>query len=124
MNKMKNGILFLVALFFTSGLFAQKIKDGKDFMYYERFESAKDVFEKILASEPSNEEAVYYLGQAYIGLENVPAAKDLYLKKLAENPNSPLILAGVGHVELIEGKTADARNHFETAISLSKGKSI
>jgi tetratricopeptide (TPR) repeat protein len=30
----------------------------------------------------------------------------------------------MGHVELLEGKTQDARNRFETAISLSQGKSI
>ncbi|MEO7046831.1 MAG: tetratricopeptide repeat protein, partial [Ferruginibacter sp.] len=45
-------------------------------------------------------------------------------QKLSANPNSPLIMAGVGNIELLEGKTADARNHFETAISLSQGKSI
>ncbi|RYG33485.1 MAG: tetratricopeptide repeat protein, partial [Chitinophagaceae bacterium] len=29
-----------------------------------------------------------------------------------------------GHVELLEGKKADAKNRFETAISLSKGKNV
>ena len=43
---------------------------------------------------------------------------------LATNPNSPLLIAGMGHIELIEGKKQDARNRFETAISLSQGKSI
>lgn len=121
---MKSGLLFLATLLFMNAGFAQKVKDGKDFLYYERFESAKNVFEKILAVEPNNEEAIYGLGQAFIGLENVPAAKKLYLEKLQANPNSPLVMAGVGHVELIENKKEDARNHFETAISLSKGKSI
>ena len=121
---MKTGLLFLATLLFMNAGFAQKVKDGKDFMYYERYESAKSVFEKILVSDPSNEEAIYWLGQAFIGLENVPAAKRLYLEKLQQNPNSPLVMVGVGHVELIEDKKADARNHFETAISLSKGKSI
>ena len=50
--------------------------------------------------------------------------KKLYLEKLQQNPNSPLVMVGVGHVELMENKKEDARNHFETAISLSKGKSI
>lgn len=121
---MKSGLLFLATLLFMNAGFAQKVKDGKDFLYYERFESAKNVFEKILATDPNNEEAIYGLGQAFIGLDNVEAAKKLYLQKLQENPNSPLVMAGVGHVELIENKKADARNHFETAISLSKGKSI
>ena len=31
-------------------------------------------------------------------------------------------MQGLGHVELLLGKTQEARNHFETALSLSKGK--
>ena len=52
------------------------------------------------------------------------AAQDLYSKALQTNGNAPLLLAGMGNVELRMGKTADARQHFETAISLSKGKDI
>ena len=40
------------------------------------------------------------------------------------NSNNPLLLAGMGHIELLEGKTQDARNRFETAISLSQGKNV
>ncbi len=56
--------------------------------------------------------------------------KDLQKQKhyisqnLTANPNSPLLIAGMGHIELIEGKKQDARNRFETAIALSQGKSI
>ena len=51
-------------------------------------------------------------------------AKDLYQKAFATNGSAPLILAGVGHIELLEGKNNDARQRFETAISLSKAKDI
>ena len=124
MNKFKPSIFLMTALLFANFIMAQSIDDGKKFMYYERFKSAKDVFQKLATANPNNEEAVYWLGQAEIGLDDVAGAKALYLQKLSASPNSPLILAGVGHVELLEGKTADARNHFETAISLSQGKSI
>ncbi|MEX0635389.1 MAG: tetratricopeptide repeat protein, partial [Ferruginibacter sp.] len=122
--KVTTGIFFLAAILFAGATLAQSIDDGKKFMYYERFKSAKDVFEKLIGVNPNNEEAVYYLGQAEIGLENIPAAKSLYQARLAAFPNSPLVLAGMGHVELLEGKKQDARNRFETAISLSQGKSI
>src|SRR5207244_2347224 len=65
----------------------------------------------------------YWLGQADIGLEDTAAAKSLYQKTLMANPNSPLLIAGMGHIELLEGKLPDARNRFETAISL-QGKNI
>lgn len=124
MKKIKAGIFFLTAVLFANTLFAQTISDGKKFLYYERFQSAKDVFQKLVTANPNDEEPIYYLGQAQIGLEDIAGAKALYLQKLAANPNSPLVLAGVGHVELLEGKTADAKQHFETAVSLSQGKSI
>jgi Flp pilus assembly protein TadD len=125
MRKITTGLLFLAALLFAgTAAMAQSIEEGKKFMYYERFKSAKNVFQKLVAANPNNEEAIYLLGQAEIGLENIPAAKTLYQTRLASAPNSPLVLAGMGHVELLEGKKQDARNRFETAISLSQGKSI
>lgn len=124
MKKVKLSFFFLIVLFSFNTLFAQSIDEGKKFIYYERFTSAKNIFQKILEKDPNNESAAYYYGQALIGLEKPEEAKAFYLSKLSANPNSPLLLAGVGEVELIENKTADAKNRFETAISLSKGKSI
>jgi tetratricopeptide (TPR) repeat protein len=124
MKKMKQLILLVLIAMTGFAAKSQSINEGKDFLYYERYTSAENVFKKILATNPNDEAATYHLGQALIGLERVPEAKALYLQKLSATPNSPMILAGVGHIELLEGKTADARQRFETAISLSKGKDI
>ena len=67
------------------------------------------------------------MGQALIGPDedkDIAGARAVYEKGLTANPNSALLNAGMGHVELLEGKTQQARNHFETAISLSGGKSV
>ncbi|MEO8771683.1 MAG: hypothetical protein ABI402_16425 [Ferruginibacter sp.] len=129
MKKIKVGVMFLAGLLFANFILAQTIDDGKKFMYYERYKSAKDVFQKLLAANPNNDEAAYWMGQALISPDDRTAkdladAKSLYQTKLAANPNSALLMAGIGHIELIEGKTQDARNHFEAAISLSQGKSV
>ena len=129
MKKGKTGILCLVSLFFANLIFAQSIDDGKSFMYYERYKSAKDIFQKLLAVNPANEEAAYWLGQVYISsddktVKDLADAKAFYQSKLTTTPNSPLLIAGMGHIALLEGKKEDARNRFETAISLSQGKSI
>ena len=124
MRNMKTLLVALVTILFAGSVAAQNIDEGKKFLYYERYKSAKDVFQKLSAANPADETAAYYLGQAMIGLEDLAGAKALYQQKLSAAPNSPLILAGIGHVELLEGKTADARNRFETAISLSQGKRI
>lgn len=124
MRKMKKLVLIIVTVFFAGTSFAQTIDEGKRFLYFERYQSAKNVFQKLSSANPADETAAYYLGQAMIGLEDIAGAKAFYQQKISATPNSPLLLAGMGHVELLEGRTQDARSRFETAISLSGGKRI
>jgi tetratricopeptide (TPR) repeat protein len=124
MIKMKTGFLFLASIIFAGNAIAQSLEDGKKFLYYERFKSAKEVFLKLTTANANDEVASYYLGQAMIGLDDAIGAKTMYLQKISATPNSPLILAGIGQIELIQGKVADAKSRFETAINLSGGKRI
>lgn len=118
----KSASLFILSAFLTLASFAQSIQEGIGHLYAERNVSARNTFEKMVASNPNNLEAVYWLGQAHLANDNIAAARQVYEKALASNGNAPLVLAGIGHVELAEGKTNEARQHFEQAISLSKGK--
>jgi tetratricopeptide (TPR) repeat protein len=43
---------------------------------------------------------------------------------LQANPNDPLMMIGVGQVELMQGNKTDARNRFETAINNTKKKNL
>jgi tetratricopeptide (TPR) repeat protein len=116
----------VIVLFFSAlaslGALAQNVQQGINDLYAERYQSAKSTFEKLLAANPNNIEASYWLGQTYIANNDVSGAKSVYDKALASSNNAPLILAGEGHVELLQGKTADARQHFESAINASRGK--
>ena len=109
-------------------LFAQNVDQGKKFIYYERYKSAKDNFDKILAANPNNLEAVYWLGQVLLEdpltKRDSSQAKALYQKYLTQNGNAPLLLVGMGQIELMEGKTNEARQRFETALSLTKSKDV
>src|ERR1700681_4828332 len=103
MRKMKQITLLASFIFLASGLFAQSIDDGKKFLNYERYTSAQGVFSKLLAANPNNLEAAYWLGQTYLENSDNPdtaAAKALYQKTLQANPNAPLILVGIGEIEL------------------------
>ncbi|HEY6902578.1 MAG TPA: tetratricopeptide repeat protein [Puia sp.] len=104
--------------------FAQTVDQGKKFLYYQRYKSANDVFDKVLASNPNNIDAVYWKGQTLLAMKDSVAAGDLYSKALTTNGNAPMLLAGMGGVELRMHKTADAKQRFETALSLSKNKDI
>jgi tetratricopeptide (TPR) repeat protein len=105
-------------------LVAQSVDDGKKFLYYERFKSAKETFEKVLQKEPNNVDAIYWLGQTLLNMKDTAGAKDLYQKSLASNNNAPMLLVGNGEIMLMEGKKDEARQQFETAINMTKGKDV
>src|SRR5665213_800189 len=120
----------LVACLILTGniLFAQSIKDGRQFLTRERYQSAEGVFQQLLAKDPNNTEAAYWLGQVYLDNDrfyiDTAAAKALYQKTLQANPNNALIMVGMGEINLIEGKKDAARNQFEAAISSTKKRDL
>ncbi|MGB4845137.1 MAG: tetratricopeptide repeat protein [Ferruginibacter sp.] len=127
MKNLKFTLILLSSFLAVNFSNAQSIEDGKKFMYYDKFISAKNVFQQLLTANPANDEAAYWLGQALIGPDedkDVDGARAVYQKALAANPNSALLNAGMGHIELLEGKTAAARSHFETAISIGGNKNV
>lgn len=120
MKKTAIGLFF--AAFLSLSALAQSVQEGINHMYAQRFQSARSTFEKLLASNPNNIEATYWLGQTFIAQKNISAARSLYEKAVMSTQNAPLIMVGLGHVELLEGKLGEARSHFETAINASRGK--
>jgi tetratricopeptide (TPR) repeat protein len=119
---MKKSAIVLFSVLLTASAFAQSVQEGLNHLYAERYASAKAVFDKMLASNPNNLDAIYWEGQTLIEQDDVAGARALYEKILAANGNAPLILVGMGHVELLEGKATEAKQRFESAISLSHGK--
>jgi tetratricopeptide (TPR) repeat protein len=105
-------------------VFAQSADQGKKYFYYGRYQSAKDELEKALAANPNNIEAVYWLGETLLQMKDTMGAQAVIQKALQTNGNAPLLVAAMGHVELRLHKPADARQHFEAAIALSKGKDV
>jgi len=119
----KISITFIVTgLLFVSAIQAQSIQDGVKDLYAERYKSAKATFEKLLASNPNNIDATYWLGQTHIAMEDTAGAKKVYEKALLASANAPLVIVGMGQVELMENKVSEARQRFETAITMTKGK--
>lgn len=117
-------ILMVGALLGVQVGWAQTVDEGRKFFYYERYNSAKDALQKAVNANPKDENAVYWLGQSMLELKDSVAAKTLYQNYLASNGSAPMVLVGMGQVELMEQKTNEARQRFEAAISLTKSKDI
>ena len=113
----KTVITFLVSGLLITGLKAQTIQEGMNHLYADRFKSAIGVFEKLLAANPNNIEATYWLGQVYFDMDDNAKSRQIYQKALETNGSAPLILVGLGHADLHDNKTNDARQKFEAAIT-------
>lgn len=117
----KTTITFLAAgLLLITGLKAQTIQEGMNHLYAKRQKSAVEVFQKLLATNPNNIEAIYWLGQAYFNMDDNTAARQVYEKALTTNGSAPLILVGIGHADLLDNKNNDARQRFEAALTASR----
>src|SRR5689334_3367846 len=112
----------ITGLFATTGLKAQTIQEGVNNLYADKFQGALDIFQKLLAVNPNNTEATYWLGQTYLDMDDNAAARQVYEKALLASANAPLVLVGMGHVELLEKKTNEARQRFETALTMTRTK--
>ena len=104
----------------SNGLLAQSIEDGLKDLYYDKYQSAKQTFEKIVASKP-DERAYYYLGMAELGLENTAGAAAAFQKGMQALPTSPLLQVGMGRIDLINGNAAAAKQKFESASLATQG---
>ena len=96
MKKMKSGVLFLAVLMLSVNLKAQTIDQGKSLLYYEKYKSARAAFEKLVAANANDVDAVYWLGQTLImpddkTAKDVADAKALYQKTLLANSNISLL---------------------------------
>ncbi|MFZ4057462.1 MAG: tetratricopeptide repeat protein [Ferruginibacter sp.] len=127
---MKRFLTFTPSLFFllfSLNAFSQTIDAGKQFMYYEKYVSAIETFNKIVQQNPAQAEAVYLLGQSMLLQDDnvdIDAVSNLYETGLKTSPDNPLLLTGKGQVLLLQNKLTEARALFNQSIQISQGKSI
>jgi tetratricopeptide (TPR) repeat protein len=122
MKKKITAAILAIGFLSVPGLKAQTIQEGMNHLYADRFKSAIAIFEKLLATNPNNIEATYWLGQTYFDMDENKKARQLYEAALTASNNAPLILVGLGHADLHDNKTSDARQKFETALTATRGR--
>lgn len=118
----KLSTLLLIVLLSGKLLLAQSVDEAKKSLYYGRTTSAKQTLDKLIAANPKNAEAIYWLGQTYLTMDSTAGARKVYQNALNAGVNDPLIWVGMGHVELLDGKKDAARQRFEAALTASMAK--
>lgn len=121
---MKKAFIFSAIMFLGGTVFAQTFEECKQLLMYGRVIKAEEELEKLVKANPADAKAIYWLGQVY--LVDIPMkfteAQELYTKALTSTNQNPLILAGIGHLETIQKKNAEAKQHFEQAIAATKSR--
>lgn len=111
--------MLFTTMLLPASLFAQDISQAKKMYYYERWKSAKTGFEQAAASNP---EAAYWLVETLLQTGDIAEAKTAAQTAVGAFSSNPLNLVAVGHTELFEGKTTEAKNRFEAALGMADKK--
>lgn len=112
----------LLLAFFAQG---QSIQEGKNHLYAQRHELAIGVFQQLLKANPADVEALYWNGQSKLdhevdSVKKAAVAREWYDKALQLTNSAPLIMVGSGHADLLENKSNDARQKFESALTMTR----
>jgi len=103
--------ILLFSVLFVSVFNAQSIEDGVNFYFGQKYDSAKEIFQK-----NDSGDGVYWLGQVMIAQRaSNNDVRKLYQEGLVKFPKSKLIKIGLSHVDILDGKLAEAKA-IESAI--------
>ncbi len=113
--------MVLLAFLIVNSVMAQTLADGIKMLSYEKNQTAIDIFKKLYDADQKDPQKIYWYGQGFLALDNMKEAKAIYQKALQDGINEPLIIVGMGHVELMEGGDVNsAKQKFEQAITMAK----
>jgi hypothetical protein len=130
---MKKTVALMFAALVSGMMASAQIAEGIKLLNYEKNKSARALFQKSYDANPKDPQSIYWLGQALlssdgvvVSKESLAAAKALYQKGLQDIGSDPLLIVGMGHVEILEGGDLNsAKQKFEQAITATtetKGK--
>lgn len=128
--KIKNLIHLLFLFVFVSGTAtAQTIADGLRYLEMEQFAKAGQTFESLVATSPTAEH-LYHLGDYYLKLElfdsaggeKAELAKAQFEKGIATDAKYPFNYVGLGAYYMFKGNRDAAKENFDKATKISKGK--
>jgi len=126
---MKKLSLLFVVFAITNVVQSQMIEEAKRHIYYERFETAKDVLYSVIAKGNASPDAWYWLGEIYLGQNRIDSARKIlmegeayFLRNNFSKKTFPLLSIGWAHSLLAGGNSTDARNQMESILKETKYK--
>ena len=116
-------IIFLIILSAgTAVVKAQSIEQGKQQLYYERYESAKNTFHNILMQDPGNPGAWFELTRTYLLQNDISRAFDSIQLAPTSVKTDPYYKVAYGSILLHQNKKEDAARYFSEALAETREK--
>lgn len=112
----------LIALLFTASInttFAQSPDIRKAYRYLD-IEQPSRIMPALKEALGDNPENLYYLGLGYILTGDLDKSLSTFEKGVAENKKDPLVVAGKGHVKLLQKKTAEGKALLAEAADMNR----
>ncbi|MEO5889453.1 MAG: tetratricopeptide repeat protein [Ferruginibacter sp.] len=127
---MKKIYFFLLpALLIVGFANSQTIEDAKKHIYYERFETAKNILQSVISQENASPDAWYWLAEIYLNENSIDSAKKILESKTSQLSKeksslkeSPLIFIGWAHMLLDSGLKEQAREQMVKVLEAGKYK--
>ncbi|WP_162944795.1 tetratricopeptide repeat protein [Flavisolibacter nicotianae] len=119
---MKTVLFFFSSISVSLAAVAQSVEQGKQQLYYERYQSAEQTFRQAVQQNPSDAEALYGLVQANLLQNKSEAAMTALSNAPGSLKEEPLYQVASGAVLLQQGKATEAAAVFEKALSETKEK--
>ena len=104
------------AAYLYRGLITRRYKQIGDTLY--RYGQIAEDFKKVIALEPNNSDAHYYLGMTYVDLDQREDAKEILLKTLQFEKKYKGVYLELGLIAESEGDHAKAIGHFEKELEI------
>src|SRR5262245_20993385 len=83
-----------------------------------RLNEAEALYQKVLQTEPTHEEALFWLAMLYANQRRSLEAVDLFYRALEQNPNEGATHTGLGIALRAIGQAAEAEDCFRRALEL------
>ncbi len=122
MKKMKSWLLG-VGLLLTNLAFGQTIQEGLHMLDRHQPSRAKQVFESLVASQPTGEN-YFYLGYYYLNQRDWDNARKTFEAGKAADPKNYLNQVGLASILVGQNKVNEAKVDFDRILAETKNKNI
>jgi tetratricopeptide (TPR) repeat protein len=101
---------------------SQTLDDAKKYIYYERYKTASDLLQKVVATEPANAEAWHLLSKASLLSDDRATLQPLLSKSPSTIKGEPFYQVAYGSFLLNKGNKDSARYYFDQALDKTREK--